>query len=80
MVNLIDDWEVLADYAGDKLGFYQVLGYEGNIEIRVQTGRVGFKKEFKSGDDPELIKIDDFCRKHRFIKIRENVRDGEFFR
>jgi hypothetical protein len=80
LVNLIDDWEVLADYAGDKLGFYQELGNDGTIEIRVQTGRLGFKKEFISGEDKELIKIEEFCKKHQFIKIRENVRDGEFFR
>jgi len=65
LVNLIDDWETLAEYAGDKLGFYQELGNDGTIEIRVQTGRVGFKKEFTAGDDKELIKIEDFCKKHR---------------
>ncbi len=44
MVNLIEDWEVLEEYAGEKLGFYQILGADGTIEIRVQTGRVGYKK------------------------------------
>ena len=80
MVNLIDDWEVLADYAGDKLGFYQELGFDGFIEIRVQTGRIGYKKEYTNGEDEELVKIVEFCKKQGFIKIRENVRDGEFFR
>ena len=80
LVNLIEDWDVLAEYAGEKLGFYQILGNDGTIEIRVQTGRIGYKKEFKAGDDPELLSILDFCKKHRYIQISEHLRDEEFFR
>ena len=46
LVNLIEDWDVLEEYAGEKLGFYQLLSNDGIIEIRVQTGRIGYKKEF----------------------------------
>ena len=56
VVNIIEDWDVLSEYAGEKLGFYQLLSNDGIIEIRVQTGRIGFKKEFEKGDDPLLIK------------------------
>ena len=80
MVNIIEDWDVLEEYAGEKLGFYQILGTDGTIEIRVQTGRIGFKKEFEKGDDPLLIKILDFCKKHRYIQISENMRDDQFFK
>ncbi len=80
LVNLIEDWDVLAEYAGEKLGFYQILGNDGTIEIRVQTGRIGYKKEFKAGDDPELLSILDFCKKHRYIQISEHLRDEEFFK
>ena len=80
VVNLIEDWDVLAEYAGEKLGFYQLLGNDGNIEIRVQTGRIGYRKEFKTGDDKELLNILDFCKKHRYIQICEHLRDEEFFR
>ena len=80
VVNLIEDWDVLAEYAGEKLGFYQILGNDGTIEIRVQTGRIGYRKEFKAGDDPELLSILDFCKKHRYIQISEHLRDEEFFR
>lgn len=66
MVNIIEDWDVLAEYAGEKLGFYQLLSNDGIIEIRVQTGRIGFKREFENGKDPLLSKILDFCKKHRF--------------
>lgn len=80
MVNLIEDWDVLAEYAGDKLGFYQLLGNDGIFEVRVQTGRIGYKKNFEDGDDQELLKIIDFCKKHRFIQISATVRDEEFFK
>lgn len=80
MVNIIEDWDVLEEYAGEKLGFYQLLATDGMFEIRVQTGRVGFKKEFDNGNDPLLAKILDFCRKHRYIKVTQKLRDDEFFK
>lgn len=80
MVNIIEDWDILAEYAGEKLGFYQLLSNDGIIEVRVQTGRIGFKKEFDKGDDAMLTKILDFCKKHRFIQIVENMRDDQFFK
>jgi hypothetical protein len=80
VVNIIEDWDVLAEYAGEKLGFYQLFSNDGIIEIRVQTGRIGFKREFESSSDPLLNKIMDFCRKHRYIQISENMRDDQFFK
>ena len=80
MVNIIEDWDVLEEYAGEKLGFYQLLANDGTFEVRVMTGRVGFKKEFEKGDDPLLNKSLDFCRKHRYIRISEHLRDEEFFK
>jgi serine phosphatase RsbU (regulator of sigma subunit) len=41
LVNLIEDWDVLEEYAGEKLGFFQLLATDGMFEVRVQTGRVG---------------------------------------
>ena len=80
LVNLIEDWDVLEEYAGEKLGFYQLLGNDGTFEIRVQTGRLGFKREFEKADDQLLSKILDFCRKQRYIRISEHLRDEEFFK
>jgi hypothetical protein len=80
VVNIIEDWDVLAKYAGEKLGFYQLLSNDGIIEIRIQTGRIGFKQEFEKGDDPLLIKILDFCKKQQYIQISENMRDDQFFK
>ncbi len=80
MVNLVEDWAVLEEYAGEKRGFYQLIGVEGKIEVRVQTGRVGFIKQFKRADDPRLTKILDFCRKHNYIQISERLPSQKFFK
>ena len=80
MVIIVEDWDVIEEYAGEKMGFYQLLASDGMVEIRVQTGRVGFKREFERADDPLLSKILDFCRKHRYIRISEHLRDEEFFK
>jgi hypothetical protein len=80
LVNIIEDWEVLEEYAGEKLGFYQRIDYDGKIEIKVQTGRVGFIKEFESDTDKLLNRILDFCRRRRYIRVCENVRDEQFFK
>ncbi|MEM3378513.1 MAG: hypothetical protein QW674_06170 [Candidatus Bathyarchaeia archaeon] len=48
LVNLVDDWEVLEEYAGEKQGFYQLLGMDGTIEIRVCVGKLGFQKSSKA--------------------------------
>jgi hypothetical protein len=66
LVNIIEDWDVLEEYAGGKLGFYQLLESD--------------KREFEKADDPLLNKIMDFCRKHRYIRVSEHLRDEEFFR
>jgi hypothetical protein len=80
LVNLVEDREVLEEYAGDKQGFYQVLGEGEAIEIRVAIGRLGFRKEFENKSDPLLNRIIAFCKSRRFIRISENVRDEFFFK
>ena len=81
MVNLVEDWEILEEYAGDKQGFYQILeGYAEAVEIRVAIGRLGFKKEFENKEDTLLNRILSFCKFHNFIKVSENVRDEFFFK
>ena len=80
MVNIIEDWDVLEEYAGEKLGFYQLLDNDGNVEVRVSTGKLGFRKEFEKVDDPLLTQIMTFCRKRHFIQISETIRDEAFFK
>ena len=80
MVNLVEEWEILEEYAGEKLGFYQILDSDGKIEVRVLTGKLGFKKEYERPDDAELAKILAFCKRHQFIQVSQNVRDDYFFK
>ena len=80
MVNLVEEWEVLEEYAGDKQGFYQVLADGEAVEIRVAIGRLGFKEEFVNKGDPLLNRILSFCKSRKYIKISENVRDEFFFK
>jgi len=80
LVNLVEDWEVLEDYAGDKQGYYQILGDDEAVEIRVAIGRLGFKKEFENKENQLLNSILSFCKFHNFIKVSENVRDEFFFK
>ena len=81
MVNIIDEWEDFARYAHDKVGFYQILGADKNIEVRVSAGKAGFIKEFENAIDPMLTKILEFCEKERsFLRVGETVRDEVFFK
>jgi hypothetical protein len=80
LVNLVEEWAVFEEYAGEKRGFYQILGVDGNFEVRVQTARVGFIKQFKRADDPKLTKILDFCKKHHYIQISQRLRGEKFFK
>ncbi len=80
MVNLVEDWEILEEYAGEKLGFYQILDCDGKIEVRVLTGKLGFKKEYERPDDQELTRILAFCKRRQFIQVSANIRDEAFFK
>jgi len=81
LVNVIDEWEVFARYAHDKIGFYQILGADKSIEVRVAAGKAGFIKEFENAIDPLLTKILEFCEKERsFLRVGETVRDEVFFK
>ena len=81
MVNLVEDWEILEEY-GERCGVYQLLddGDAGKIEIRVLIGGCGFIKEFDNSNDEALKRILDYCRRHGFVKLSENVRIKEFFK
>ncbi len=80
LVNLVEEWEILEEYAGDKLGLYQVLESDGKIEVRVLTGKLGFRKDYDRADDVQLAQILSFCKRQLFIQVSQNVRDDVFFK
>jgi hypothetical protein len=81
LVNIIEEWEYFARYAHDKVGFYQIVNADQNIEVRVAAGKAGFIKEFKDARDPLLAMILEFCERERsFLRVGETVRDEVFFK
>ena len=80
MVNIVENWEVLEEYAGDKQGYYQVLDNDGTVEIRVAMGKLGFRKEFDNSADPLLTRILAFCKARKYVRVSETVRDELFFK
>ena len=79
MVNLVEDWQTIEEYAGDKQGFYQILQGKG-VEIRLTVGKLGFKHSFDNSKDPLLERIIKFCGFQNYVKISENIRDEQFFK
>jgi len=54
------------------VGFYQILGVDKNIEVRVAAGKAGFIREFENAVDPLLTRILEFCEKERsFLRVSE---------
>ena len=80
MVNLVEDWESIEEYAGDKQGFYQILQGGKGVEIRVTVGKLGYKQSFDNSKDPLLERIIKFCGFQNYVKISESIRDEQFFK
>ena len=80
MVNLVEDWETIEEYAGDKQGFYQILQGRKGVEIRVAVGKLGYKQSFDDSKDPMLERVIKFCSFQNYAKISENIRDEQFFK
>jgi len=73
LVNLVENWDVLEDYAGNKQGFYQILDDAEAVEIHVAISRLGFKKEFDNKGDMLLNRILSFCHISCTHKILEGI-------
>jgi len=80
LVNLVEDWETIEEYAGDKQGFFQILQGGKGVEIRVTVGRLGYKQSFDNSEDQLLDQIIKFCDFQNYTKISENIRDEQFFK
>jgi len=80
LVNLVEDWESIEEYAGDKQGFYQILQGGKGVEIRVTVGKLGYKESFDNTKDPLLERIIKFCGFQNYVKISESIRDEQFFK
>jgi len=81
LVNIVENWEEMEAYSGQvKNGYYQIVGIDGTIELRVQLGRLGFIKEFKDANDPLLNQILSFCRGRQYFNVSKAIREDLFFK
>jgi len=80
LVYVVEDWEIIEEYAGDKQGFYQILSGGKGVEIRVAVGKLGFKQSFKDAEDPLLDRIVKFCGFQDYVKVSESIVADYFFK
>ena len=80
MVETVNDWEVLAKYVSFKQGFYQITEEENITDIRVNVGRLGFKKEFDDPKDPLISHIIKFCKSESYVKLVNTIEADHFFK
>jgi hypothetical protein len=80
LVYIVEDWDVVKEYACHKDGFYQVISSGDGEEICLKSGQIGFVKQFDNKNDPLLEKIKKFCLDGRYIKVNGNIWSEFFFR
>lgn len=80
MVNVVEDWESLEDYAQwCRYGAYQTRDAVNGVEVRVIVGKFGYRKTFQSQQDQLLKRVLEFCKAEGFIKVLGTVPDELFF-
>ena len=80
MVETVEDWKVLEGYAGFKQGFYQIIEEENITDVRVNVGRLGFKKEFDDPKDPLISHIIKLCKSECYVKLDNTIEADHFFK
>ena len=61
VVNIIEDWDVLEEYAGEKLGFYQILAIEEHVKSEHNSERMVSRESlWRRFVDPFLNRILNF--------------------
>jgi len=85
MVFLTFDWGKFKLYAENcRVGTFQTLQTVEGVELRILTGRFGYRREFKMKDNglyehQELLdEITRFCELHEFIPVEGSVPDEQF--
>lgn len=79
-MNLVGDWDSIVEQTQwCRYGVYQTRDAVDGVEVRVRVGRFGYKRTFQSGEDKELRRILEFCKREGFIKVLGTVPDEFFF-
>ena len=84
MVNIVEDWEEMEQYASRAayatVRAYQTVEYKNKVQVRVLVGKYGFEKEFSDLNDPLLTRILAFCNAGKFLSVGKTVPDDQFFK
>jgi hypothetical protein len=83
LVNLVQNWSQLLDYARkadqETERAYRNIEEDGKTILLVLVGRFGFQKEVSSSTDPQLKKIVSTCEVYGFLNVSTTIPDEEFF-
>ena len=89
MVNIVEDWREMKDYAADasrQTGrAYQVSDIETPdkkkiVQLRVQVGKFGFQLECPDRNDTLYREIVAFCQQESFLNVSKTIPDDQFFK
>lgn len=84
MVNIVEDWEEMEQYASHAsyatARAYQTEKVNNKVHIRVLVGKFGFEKDFSDLYDPLLARILAFCNASKFLSVDKTVPDDQFFK
>ena len=80
LVFIVEDWDIVKEYACHKDGFYQIISSGEGEEIRLKSGQIGFLKNFDNPNDPLLEKIKKFCKDGHYIKVNGHIWSENFFK
>ena len=89
MVNIVEDWREMKDYAADasrQTGrAYQVSEIETPdknkvVQLRVQVGKFGFQMECPDRNDSLYREIVAFCQQESFLNVSKTIPDDQFFK
>lgn len=91
MVFLTLDWRAFKEYATNcRLGTYQVKETTEGLEVRVRTGKLGFKTHIQGAiekDEPKFAdpkdedvynEIIEFCKLQGFTQVVGSIPDEQF--
>ena len=84
MVNIVEEWSLMEDYASgtsrQTTRAFQTTVEKNRAEIRVLVGKYGFEQEFPSENDELFKRIREYCESGRFLDVGKTVPDDQFFK
>jgi hypothetical protein len=83
LINLVEDWREMEDYASRAshvtVRAFQTEEKERRTRVRVLVGRFGYEKEFDTNDGL-LTQILEYCKAGSFLNVGKTVSEEQFFK